>query len=388
MEGRLPTPDAGRFDGFDPAAAAAIESPPTAALAALCAVLLRSDPAQARALLASGRLHWPALREAADDHRLAGYLYADLRARGLESLVPPPVLLSLRRTYLGQWTRAGRLQREIERLARAFDAKALPVLFFKGPLLAARLYAQLGSRAIHDIDFLIPDARAMPDYDAVLAPLGYRRVSRLVLPLRFSRAWLYQLEYRSEAFALEPHWRLQSHPSIRLDATRVWREREMVAATDGEMLPMLSDEYTLVANLLSVPADLQNAALKLRTWLELFLLWRLFPADTDWVAFWERRRAERTLRLAVAAFGLVRELFGPEGLERAAASAPHLHSDSLMVGLRAAAVGPAMAEWPRRRLAFALFETPLPLSLAWWAATLPGRALAHPALTLERLRRW
>ena len=384
----MPMPDAGSFGASEPAAATTLTAPPTAALAALCAALSSSNPARVRELLAPGRVDWNALDDAAGENRLSGFLYAELRARGLESLVPPPALLSLRRTYLDQWTRAGRLLREIERLARAFEAKALPVLFFKGPLLAARLYAQLGSRAIHDIDFLIPDARAMPDYDAVLAPLGYRRISRLVLPLRWSRAWLYQLEYRSPAFALEPHWALTNHPSIRLDTARMWREREAVAAADGGTLPMLSDEYTLVANLLSIPADLQNASLKLRTWLELFLLWRRLPADTDWAAFWERRRGERTLRLALASFAVLRELFGPKGLERASASAPRVESESLVAALRAAAVGPALAEWPRRRLALGLFETPLPLSLGWWAATLPGRALAHPALTLARLRRW
>jgi hypothetical protein len=118
MEDRMPMPDAGSFGASGPAAAATLTAPPTAALAALCAALSSSDPARIRELLAPGRVDWSALDDAAAEHRLGGFLYAELRARGLESLVPPPALLSLRRTYLDQWTRAGRLLREIERLAR------------------------------------------------------------------------------------------------------------------------------------------------------------------------------------------------------------------------------------------------------------------------------
>lgn len=356
---------------------------------ALVGAIARGDDAALRERLAAGALDWPALIEAADEHRLTGYLYAELQARGLDALVPPEALGHARRAYLRQWVRAGQLLREIERIADAFDAQGLPVLFFKGPLLSARLYAHLGSRAIHDIDFLLRDPRALPRYEATLATLGYRRVSRLLLPLAWSDAWLYQLEYRSESFALEPHWDLQRHPSVALDRDRLWAAREDAPTTGMRTVPMLSDEYTLVANLLSVPADLQNASLKLRTWAELLLLWQRFPVDYDWVAFWRRRREERTHRLASAALVLLRNLFDSHALDRAASAAPP-GDDARRLAAQAevALLGPAPNEWSRRRLALGMFEFPLPLSLLWWAVTLPGRALAHPALTLRRLRRW
>lgn len=358
-------------------------------LTSLTGALVRGDDTAVRGLLASETVDWPALKQVADEHRLTGYLYAALKARKLDAFVPPGVLQQAHRTYLEQWKRGGQLLREIERIAQAFATQGLPVLFFKGPLLTARLYEHQGSRAIHDIDFLLRDARALPRYDAVLATLGYRRVSRLLLPLAWSGLWLYQLEYRSDSFALEPHWDLQRHPSVTLDRARIWSERESAPTTGTRTVPMLSDEYTLVANLLSIPADLQNASLKLRTWVELLLLWQRFPPEYDWATFWQRRRVERTRRLACAALVMLANLFQTNALERVIAAArPSDGDQGLAKRLEAAILGPAKGEWLRRRLAFELFESPLPLSLLWWSLTLPGRALAHPALTLRRLRRW
>ena len=377
---------------------------PLRRLASLCSALARGDDVAARELLVGDAAAWAALRQAADEHRLTGYLYAELQAQGLDTSVPPAVLLHARRVYLQQWTRAGQLLREIERLAQAFEARGLPVLFFKGPLLAARLYEHLGSRAIHAIDFLLRDPRTLPRYDEVLAALGYRRVSRLLLPLAWSGAWFYQLEYRSDAFALEPHWKLQNHPSVALDLDRMWSQAGRAATTGARTVPMLSDEYTLVANLLSIPADLQNASLLLRTYVELLLLWRRFPADYDWTAFWARRRAERTQRLAAATLALLREVFASDALDRAAAAAPASDDSKRLAAALEVALfgarthdgptapgstqdsGPVIAEGARRRLAWELFETPLALSFLWWSVTLPARALAHPAVTLRRLR--
>ncbi len=234
---------------------------PLRRLASLCSALARGDDVAARELLVGDAAAWAALRQAADEHRLTGYLYAELQAQGLDTSVPPAVLLHARRVYLQQWTRAGQLLREIERLAQAFEARGLPVLFFKGPLLAARLYEHLGSRAMHDIDFLLRDPRTLPRYDEVLAALGYRRVSRLLLPLAWSGAWLYQLEYRSDAFALEPHWKLQNHPSVALDLDRMWSQAGRAATTGARTVPMLSDEYTLVANLLDSRGPAERVAL-------------------------------------------------------------------------------------------------------------------------------
>jgi hypothetical protein len=357
-------------------------------LVALCGALARRDQAALRELLRPGRVDWPALRRVADRHRLTGYLSAQLQGAGPRAGIAPDFLFHARHVYLQQWVRNGQLLREMERIALRLEADRLPYLFFKGPLLANRLYDQLGSRAIHDIDLLIPRSGGMAGYESALAALGYRRFSRLLLPLSWSRSWLHQLEYKSDRFTLEPHWDLQRHPSLRLDAERMWRERVMLEMPAGAAVPALADEYTLLANLLSIPVDLQNASLGLRTYFELFLLWRRFPGTYDWPAFWERRRAERTQRLTRVVLALLQDLFGPAGLEAAGALPLPEEARPLVAALGAQLFGTAPGEWRRRQLAFRLFEAPLPVSLLWWSLTLPARALAHPAVTRERLRRW
>ena len=353
-------------------------------LTALCAALAGRDPEPVRQLLESGNIDWLALQVAADRHRLTGYLSALLHAPGWQRFVPEAFLRHARRIYLQQWVRNGQLFREMGRIAGRLEAGGVPCLFFKGPLLAAALYDQLGSRASHDIDLLIPHARDIRRFEPALAPLGYRRRSRLILPLVISQHGLYQLEYCSDTFVVEPHWSLQRHPSLRLDTERIWRQG-VTRTTPSGALPALSDEHTLLANALSIPADLQNASLSLRTIFELHLLCRRFPAGYDWAAFWDRRRLERTERLTAVALAAAAGLFGAENLvlplpisEETRGLADHV---------RAQVLSPGTSEWRRRRLAFQLFEAPLPLSMLWWSVTLPVRAMAHVEVTSSRLRR-
>jgi hypothetical protein len=367
------------------------EAPPDSplrTLVALCGALARRDQTATCEMLLPGRVDWPALRHVADRHRLTGYLSAQLHGTGSRAGIAPDFLYHARHVYLQQWVRNGQLLREMERIARRLEADRLPYMFFKGPLLANRLYDQLGSRAIHDIDLLIPLPDGMARYESAFGALGYRRFSRLLLPLSWSRSWLYQLEYKSDRFTVEPHWALQRHPSLRLDNERMWRERVLLEMPAGAAVPALADEYTLLANLLSIPADLQNDSLKLRTYFEVYLLWRRFPVTYDWPAFWERRRAERTQRLTRVVLALLRDLFGQAGLEAPGVLLLPEEERPLVAALGAQLFGTAPSEWRRRQLAFRLFEAPLPVSLLWWSLTLPARALAHPAVTRGRLRRW
>jgi len=361
---------------------------PLRLLATLCGALARDDQVSLLRVLAPGRVDWPALQSVADEHRLTGYLSARLHAGNATAHVAPEFLVHARRIYLQQWVRTGQLFREMERIARRLDADGVPYLFFKGPLLARRLYDELGNRAIHDIDLMIPRADAMARYESAFTALGYRRSSRLLLPLAWSQYWLYQLEYRRDGLTLEPHWNLQRHPSLDLDRERMWRERVLLKTPGGVTVTALSDEYTLVANLLSVPTDLQNASLKLRTLFELYLLWSRFPVRYDWVAFWKRRRAEHTWKLAQVVLAVVEDLFGPTDLACHMVTPPPEDCRRLADELGAQLFAPATGEWRRKQLAMRLFESPLPVSIAWWAVTLPARALAHPGVTWNRLRRW
>lgn len=355
-------------------------------LATLCGALAKGDQISLLQILALARVDWPTLQSVADEHRLTGYLSARLQAVNGSSYVAPEFLVHARQIYLQQWVRTGQLFREMERISRQLDADGLPYLFFKGPLLAKRLYDQLGSRAIHDIDLMIPRPGAITRYESAFAALGYRRFSRLLLPLSWSQYWLYQMEYRGDGLTLEPHWDLQRHPSLDLDRDRMWREQVRLETPGGVTVTALSDEYTLLANLLSIPTDLQNASLKLRTLFELYLLWGRFPVDYDWVAFWKRRRAEHTWRLARVMLAVLDDLFGATNLERHVGTPLPEGCRRLADELGAQLFEPATGEWQRKQLAMRLFESPLPVSIAWWAFTLPARALAHPAVTWNRLR--
>jgi len=65
------------------------------------------------------------------------------------------------------------LTREMLKLVERFDAARLNVIPFKGPVLAALLYGDLGGRAFYDLDFLVRRAD-LPRAGALLESEGYR----------------------------------------------------------------------------------------------------------------------------------------------------------------------------------------------------------------------
>ncbi|MGH8714549.1 MAG: hypothetical protein ACREYB_11145, partial [Casimicrobiaceae bacterium] len=108
--------------------------------------------------------------------------------------------------------------------------------------------------------------------------------------------------------------------------------------------------------------------------------------DYDWVAFWKRRRAEHTWQLARVVLAVLDDLFGPTTLGPRVGTPLPEPCRRLADELGAHLFAPATGEWQRKQLAMRLFESPLSVSIAWWAFTLPARALAHPAVTWNRLR--
>lgn len=328
---------------------------------------------------------WALVQQAADRHGFTGTLGALLPYLPWKDRIPGLVMVHCRRVYLQQWQRSGLLCREIERISSHLSEAGLPHLFYKGPLLALRVYGHPGSRAVHDIDVLVPEQERLSAYDECFISLGYQRRSRVVFPWRLTRAWLNQLEYQGQRFALEPHWSLQRHASLKLDTDRIWQEASTQRTPAGIAVSTLSDEYTLLAIVLSIPADLQNGSLRLRTLLDLHLLFRLLEEQGDWAGFWQRRQAEHSLRLVAATLAVVTELFGPI-IPLEAAVPEDAVNPALVSELTQAVLGTPATSWQRKRLAWRLFESSFFRSAAWWTLTLPARVLAHPGVSLARLR--
>ena len=123
--------------------------------------------------LASLPLDWEFLCAAAEKHRLTQLLYRNLTAISPGSL-PANYAARLRHQF---HTNAGanlRLARVLTGLVQTFRAEAIPVIAFKGSILANGTYGKLALRQYYDVDLFIrqQDVRRS---DQVLVEQGYVR---------------------------------------------------------------------------------------------------------------------------------------------------------------------------------------------------------------------
>jgi hypothetical protein len=104
------------------------------------------------ARLLEGAIDWERLIELATAHNLAPLLYANLLRVG----GAPPAELDRLRRHVQQGTQFNlRLVSELLRLLDLFSARGIEAVPYKGPVLAAEIYGDIGLREIGDLDIFI-----------------------------------------------------------------------------------------------------------------------------------------------------------------------------------------------------------------------------------------
>lgn len=356
------------------------------ALCVLSRALALSDTAALACLLDD--LDWRQLSTLADRHRLSGYLYLKLQESPYRTQVPEEVLKEWKHFYLRQWTKNERLLAEMARLAKHFAQKGEEVLFFKGPLLAFRLYGRVDARAISDLDLLVRRAEDTSRIERQLQEAGYRRTSLLLWSQWLSRYFTHQFEYWKDDLPLELHWVLQQHPSLRLDLEQMW-QRRIPLRYEGWEYTVLSTEDELLVQLLSIPVDLQVGKLVLRPFFEIYLMLKALAPSCDWTEFLLRREREHTRRLSINVIACTLALFDKAGelenLSRALARYQgEIHCDPLLLALQ---LPPSRLSLRNKLHAFVLYDSSLLTSIAWWVVSLPARLLVYRSESRHLLHR-
>lgn len=323
-------------------------------------------------------------------HRLAGQVYALVRQReDLRAALPPRFVQSLKREYLEVWADNEKLARELSRLTAEIRADGVEPLYFKGPLHAVRFVPEPLSRVSADLDILARDWAELEAIGRAAERCGYRRESAR-LGGSLSSKFTSHYEYRSDRAALDLHWRLKSHYTIRLDYPAIFARAEKVDLR-GETFLAISAEDELVAQLFSVFTDCQHGNAALKAALDLFAISRhLEMRGFDWGGFFERKRKEGLYRVALnvlyAALGtldLVDELprLSGELSERRADRVERPGSPG------AALFRPGLLSWPARSWALRLYDGSRLGCMGWALISLPFRLAEHPEWRKETGRK-
>ena len=192
----------------------------------LCCARLDADPAvvhKMRELVQTG-VNWDAFLYEAGRHRMLPLAYRAVRKLESHS-VPAAIIDSLTSQFRHVAQRNLQMTMEMLRLIQVLEKEGIPVVPFKGPVLALSAFRDLGSRQFGDIDLLTRRAD-LQRARSVFMSLGYR----LQLPLRESQEADYihsEHAFRflkdDEEIAVELHWRLHDRRlAVRLETEELW----------------------------------------------------------------------------------------------------------------------------------------------------------------------
>jgi len=316
-------------------------------------------------------------------NQLSGFLHAVAGEAG----VALPVSLSreLGDRSAAETRKRRLLQTELGAVVDACRAHGLECIVLKGPELASRFYGTADQRVYWDLDLLVR-RDALPAARQVLEERGYVLQASLLFGERISLAVAHALDYAKGEIGLDLHWKLSNHPSFRVNYDRLWSRRVSWVA-GGQTFDVLSPDYEITLNLLAACKDLERGALRMRSFVDLWMILQTVDATLDWDRFLVEREEERIATLCGSALAHFLLVFQAAGRFPNVSRALAVRTDVARVASRAAGIAllePAFLAPGRRLWASQLYQTSRSRHLAWWALTLPVRLTVHKPGKMKR----
>lgn len=176
-------------------------------------------------------------------HRISVLVYQTLMQES-HSLVPTWVLAHLKLQSQKTASRALLFYQELHALVQHFHEQGIAVISLKGPVLAHRLYGDLGRRAPRDLDLLI-SPQYIHEAHALLIQQGYQLHHPQHWPDNLELYAKYQKDmayiHPDKSICIELHWRLFNNPH---EFTTSFTE--LYKAADGEHVKQLPPEMEFI----------------------------------------------------------------------------------------------------------------------------------------------
>jgi len=192
-------------------------------------------------------INWDLLLDIANRERMLSLLYRNLILISPDK-VPSAVMTRLRNSYLSNSSRNLLLTRELLFIIENFDAKCIPIMPFKGPVLAEQVYGDIALRSFTDLDLLIPE-REFGRAEELLQSLGY--LNDLKLTPAQNAAFLksehhHHFNNNKTGTSVELHWRISTSLfSLQPDLSGAWN-RAKITTVIGKNVLSFSPEDTLL----------------------------------------------------------------------------------------------------------------------------------------------
>jgi hypothetical protein len=207
---------------------------PEAEIALCCARTWLDPQARARmAMLLEQPVDWPRLLRIAVRSGVMPLVASHLSADFADA-VPPVVLSELRERFRANAARNVMLVGELSRLVTLLERSGIPVITYKGPLLAIAAYGSLALRSFSDLDILIRKQHVL-QAKRLLVERGYRPSWALTSAQEavfLDAQCEYNFVREDRRVWVEVHWEIiPRYFSFRLDPAQLWeRSGRMVVA--------------------------------------------------------------------------------------------------------------------------------------------------------------
>lgn len=314
-----------------------------------------------------------------DKHRISGYLYIALAHSSLKNILPGELMANFKSSYIKQWVRNQLLYKEMVFLGDLFRESGQEVIFLKGLFLAQRYLGHVFGRDISDIDILVRDRKDIDNVHSLLTRHDFKRISRVLINTEATLRFTHHFEYRKEDIAVELHWLLQNHFTLRIDYETIWKNKQEYMFKEKTYY-VLSHEYELVVQILSIFTDVQTGSIILKPFVDVYTILKKINVHIHWEDFFARRLKEGLFFISLNVLDAVLDILDCYDNFKELASYIGEHKKHLRYNdidrklelLNASGFGLKNKPW-----AFSLYQTSLFNSICWWAVSLPFRLIVY-----------
>ncbi|MGH7960329.1 MAG: nucleotidyltransferase family protein [Candidatus Binatia bacterium] len=328
-----------------------------------------------------------------DQHHLRLSVFSLLDGSPLQQSLPQDWVDQLKIFSLQQRAKQETLVRELAHLSALLAADNQEFILLKGPYLAERFCGGIGRRAFSDLDILVKREN-LEAVGRILRSDGYVRKSTIVLNQALTTRFTHAFDFAKSNVALDLHWLLSAQAAHDLDYDAIWQQRQSFVLRDRHFF-VLSDEYEVVFNLISIFKDLERGAARLRPFVDLYCILGTVSRSLDWDTFLAHRRREKILRISVNMLAWFLEFFECQNRFPEVAAVVTREQELLKVvsaGYRQTLLEAAPGALRNKVWAAGVYECSRVRVWWWWLASLPFRlAVYHPgkyARFMGKLQQW
>lgn len=195
-------------------------------------------------------IDFDSLINAAEYHGVLPIVAKRVLESGAAHELEPEIKSRLRRVFQANLVRGVPLINEVLRVVNELEDSGIPIIPYKGPVLADNLWGSSNLRECADLDFLV-QKRNVERAGKILDRLGYARVSPIVAHLRpalLKNASEEQFQHRDTRLLLELQWSPAPRVfSVQCDVKPTWvRARRIPFAGESVLSPADEDLLMLL----------------------------------------------------------------------------------------------------------------------------------------------